>query len=50
MFKLKTIVPACSLALAAMFGSAPAQAQISGDVIRIETPGGGGYGEPPRER
>ncbi len=35
MFKLKSIVPACSLALAAMFGSAPAQAQISGDVIRI---------------
>jgi branched-chain amino acid transport system substrate-binding protein len=35
MFKLKSIVPACSLALAAMFGTAPAQAQISGDVIRI---------------
>ena len=35
MFKLKSIVPACSLALAAMFGTAPAQAQISGDVVRI---------------
>src|SRR5690349_3522339 len=35
MFKLKSIVPACSLALAAMFGTAPAQAQISGDVIKI---------------
>ena len=35
MFKLKTIVPACSLALAAMFGTSTAQAQISGDVIRI---------------
>ena len=35
MFKLKSIVPACSFALAAMFGAAPAQAQISGDVIRI---------------
>jgi branched-chain amino acid transport system substrate-binding protein len=35
MFKLKTTVSACSLALAAMFGAAPAQAQISGDVIRI---------------
>ena len=35
MFKLKSIVPACSLALAATLGAAPAQAQISGDVIRI---------------
>jgi len=35
MFKLKSIVPACSLALAAMFATAPAHAQISGDVIRI---------------
>src|SRR5215212_10094488 len=35
MFKLKTLVPACGLALAAMFGNAPAQAQISGDVIRL---------------
>jgi branched-chain amino acid transport system substrate-binding protein len=35
MFKLKTIVPACGLALAAMFGTSTAQAQISGDVIRI---------------
>ena len=35
MFKLKSIVPACSLALAATFGTAPAQAQISGDVVRI---------------
>ena len=35
MFKLKSIVPACSFALAAMFGAAPAQAQISGDVVRI---------------
>ena len=35
MFKLKSTVSACSLALAAMFGTAPAQAQISGDVVRI---------------
>ena len=34
--KLKKIVSACTLATAAMVGaSAPAQAQISGDVIRI---------------
>jgi branched-chain amino acid transport system substrate-binding protein len=35
MFKLKSSVSACSLALAAMFATAPAHAQISGDVIRI---------------
>jgi branched-chain amino acid transport system substrate-binding protein len=35
MFKLKSNVSACSLALAAMFAAAPAHAQISGDVIRI---------------
>jgi branched-chain amino acid transport system substrate-binding protein len=35
MFKLKSTVSACSLALAATLGAAPAQAQISGDVIRI---------------
>jgi branched-chain amino acid transport system substrate-binding protein len=35
MFKLKSNVSACSLALAAIFGAAPAQAQISGDVVRI---------------
>ena len=34
MMKLKKLVPACTLALAAMFG-APAQAQISGDTIKI---------------
>ena len=32
--KLKKLVPACSLALATMFG-ASAQAQISGDTIKI---------------
>ncbi|MEO8313071.1 MAG: ABC transporter substrate-binding protein [Caldimonas sp.] len=32
--KLKKLVPACSLALVAMFG-APAQAQVSGDTIKI---------------
>ena len=32
--KLKKLVPACSLALATMFG-ATAQAQISGDTIKI---------------
>jgi branched-chain amino acid transport system substrate-binding protein len=32
---LKTTVAACGLALAAMFGAAPAHAQYSGDVIRI---------------
>src|SRR6478672_6797867 len=32
--KLKKLVPACTLALATMFG-ASAQAQVSGDVIRI---------------
>jgi branched-chain amino acid transport system substrate-binding protein len=35
MLKLKKLVPACGLALAAMFGSSAAEAQISGDVIRI---------------
>jgi branched-chain amino acid transport system substrate-binding protein len=35
MFKIKTVVSACGLALAAMFGTSTAQAQISGDVIRI---------------
>jgi branched-chain amino acid transport system substrate-binding protein len=36
MLKLSKLVPACTLALAAMLGLAPsAQAQISGDVIRI---------------
>ncbi len=36
MFKTRKISAACALALAAMFGAAPAaQAQMSGDVIRI---------------
>jgi len=35
MLKLKKLVPACGLALAAMFGTSAAEAQISGDVIRI---------------
>jgi branched-chain amino acid transport system substrate-binding protein len=35
MLKLKKLVPACGLALAAMFGTSAARAQISGDVIRI---------------
>ncbi|HEX7384334.1 MAG TPA: ABC transporter substrate-binding protein [Burkholderiaceae bacterium] len=33
--KLNTLTAACTLATAAMFGAAPAQAQISGDVIKI---------------
>jgi len=35
MFKLKSNLSACSLALAAVFATAPAHAQVSGDVIRI---------------
>ena len=35
MFKLKSSLSACSLALAAVFATAPAHAQVSGDVIRI---------------
>jgi branched-chain amino acid transport system substrate-binding protein len=35
MLRLKKLVPACGLALAAMFCTSAAEAQISGDVIRI---------------